>query len=60
VIGNGHAEGAKVIRAASVEALNRIAAKSPMRAKKLAVYGILPDEPGNAVTGSEASALEQG
>ena len=40
VIGNGHFEDAPAIRAASLDALKRIAAKSPIRARKIAGYGI--------------------
>lgn len=47
-MGNGHHEHAGIIREASRAAFRRIADKSPIRARKIAGYGIVLDEPERA------------
>ncbi|QGN56182.1 hypothetical protein [Novosphingobium sp. Gsoil 351] len=46
VLAHSHHEGSKLIDEASLKALRKIAAKSPMRAKKIRSYGIDIEEPG--------------
>jgi hypothetical protein len=45
MIGNNHGEGRAQMRAAAVEALRRIAAKSPLRARKVESFGVRLEEP---------------
>lgn len=44
LIGNNHGEGRAEMRAAAVAALRRIAAKSPLRARKVASFGVRLEE----------------